>query len=186
MGQWANGMFSDESRFSLQTDSRRVTIWRERETRFESRNVMEKHYFPSAGVMVWAGIMLDGRTDLHIFETGSVTGIRYKVLEPYVHLFRSAVGPDFIFMDDNAPSHRAGLVDDFIQTEKIQRMTWPATSPDLNPIEHVWDILGRQLAVLSHSPSSVPELKRALHDAWNCLSSQLIHHLIGSMGNRHA
>ena len=95
--------------------------------------------------------MLDGRTDLHIFETGSVNSKRYRdeVLEPHVRLFRGAVGPDFIFMDDNAPCHRAVLVDDFLETENIQRMTWPPNSPDLNPIEHVWDMLGRQLAALA-------------------------------------
>ena len=120
------------------------------------------------------------------WETGSVTGKRYRdvVLEPYVRLFRGAVGPDFIFMDDNAPSHHSCLVDDFLETENIQCMTCTANSPDLNPIEHVWDMLGKQLAALSYSPSSVPEQKRALHDAWNCLSTQLIHHLILSMGKR--
>ncbi|KFM74528.1 Transposable element Tc3 transposase, partial [Stegodyphus mimosarum] len=87
--------------------------------------------------MVWAGMMMDGRTDLHFFGTGSVTGQRYRdeVLEPYVRLFQGAVGPDFIFMDDNAPCHRAVLVEDFLETENIQRMSWPANSPDLNPIE---------------------------------------------------
>ncbi|KFM69674.1 Transposable element Tcb2 transposase, partial [Stegodyphus mimosarum] len=105
--------------------------------------------------------MVDGRTDLHFFDTGSVTGQRYRdeVLEP---LFRGAVGPDFIFMDDNAPCHRSVLVDDFLETENIQRMSWPANSPDLNPIELVWDMLGRQIVALSHPPSSVTELKRTL------------------------
>lgn len=184
--QWGNVMFSDESRFSLQTDSRRTTIWRERGTRFHPGNITERHHFPSGGVMVWAGIMLDGRTDLHIFEAGSVTGQRYidEVLEPSVRLFRGAVGPGFIFMDDNAPPHRATLVDDFLESEDIQRMQWPSNSPDLNPIEHVWDMLGRRLAALQHPPSSVPELKTALRAAWNSLSTQLINTLIESMGNR--
>ncbi|GFV46884.1 transposable element Tcb2 transposase [Trichonephila clavipes] len=99
-----------------------------------------------------AGNMMDGRTDLHFFDTGSVTAQRYKdkVLEPYVYLFRGAVGPDFIFMDDNAPSHRTMLIDDFLETENIQRMSWPANSPDLNTIQHVWDMLGGQIAALSH------------------------------------
>ncbi|GFX22094.1 transposable element Tcb2 transposase [Trichonephila clavipes] len=161
VGEWANVMFSDESRFSLSSDSRRVKIWRERGARFEPRNITERHHFPSRGVMVWAGIMMDGRTDLHFFNTEPVTAQRYRdeVLEPYVHLFRGAVGPDFIFMDDNAPYHRAVLIDDFLETENIQRMSWLANSPDLNPIEHVWDMLGRQIAALSHPSSSVTELK---------------------------
>ncbi|GFW78692.1 transposable element Tc3 transposase [Trichonephila clavipes] len=176
-------MFSDESRFSQSRDSRRVTIWRECGIRFEPRNIAERHHFPSRGVMVWAGIMMDGRIDLHFFDTGSMTARTYRdeALEPYVRLFRGAVGSDFIFMDDNVPCHRAVLIDDFLETENIQRMSWPANSPDSNPIEHVWDMLGRQIVVLSHPPSSVGELKRALQEAWNRLSPQLIHHLITSM-----
>ncbi|GFW13706.1 transposable element Tcb2 transposase [Trichonephila clavipes] len=176
-------MFSDESRFRLSSDSRRLTIWRERGTRFEPRNITKRHHFPSRGVMVWAGIMMDGRTDLHFFETGSVTAQRYRdeVLELYGRLFRGAVGPDFIFMDDNVPCHRAVLNDDFLETENIQRMSWPANSSDLKPIEHGWDMLRRQIAALSPPPSSVTELKRALREAWKSLSPLLIHHLIASM-----
>ncbi|GFX80260.1 transposable element Tc3 transposase [Trichonephila clavipes] len=136
--------------------------------------------------MVWAGIMMDGLKDLHFFDMGYVTAQRYinEVLEPYVRLFRGAVGLDFIFLDDNLSCHRAMLIDDFLETENIQRMTWPANSPDLNPIEHVWDMLGRQIAALTHPPSFVTELKRSLQEAWNRLSPQLIHHLIASIVNR--
>ncbi|GFX01874.1 transposable element Tc3 transposase [Trichonephila clavipes] len=129
----------------------------------------------------------DGRANRPLFfDTGSVTAQRYRdeVLDLYVHLFRGAVGPDFIFMDDNAPCHRAVLIDNFLETENIQRMSWPANSPDLNSVEQVWDMLGKQIAALSHPSSSATELKRALQEAWNRLSPQLIHHLIASVVNR--
>ncbi|GFX50956.1 transposable element Tc3 transposase [Trichonephila clavipes] len=127
--------------------------------------------------MVRASIMMGGRTDLHFFDTGSLTLQRYRdeVLEPYARLFRGAVGPDFIFMNDNAPCHHAVLIDDFLEKENIQHMSWLANSLDLNPIEHEWDILRRQIAALSHPPSSVRELRRALQEAWKRLSPQLIH-----------
>ncbi|GFT88801.1 transposable element Tcb2 transposase [Trichonephila clavipes] len=60
VGEWANVMFSDESRFSLSSDSRRVKIRRERGARFEPRNIAERHHFPSSGVMV-IGRHHDGR-----------------------------------------------------------------------------------------------------------------------------
>ncbi|GBN55797.1 hypothetical protein AVEN_177556-1, partial [Araneus ventricosus] len=53
---------------------------------------------------------------------------------------------DAIFMEDNACPHRARLVRSYLGSENIPQMAWPARSPDLTPIEHVWDILGRLIA----------------------------------------
>ncbi|GFU57523.1 DDE_3 domain-containing protein [Trichonephila clavipes] len=107
MGHWATILFTDESRFSLNTDSRRSFILGGPGTHYLPSNVREIDNYGGGGLMVWAGIMLDGRTPLHIFERGSVTGVRYRdeVLESYVCLFRDACGPEFILMDDNARSH---------------------------------------------------------------------------------
>ncbi|KFM76888.1 Transposable element Tc3 transposase, partial [Stegodyphus mimosarum] len=82
--------------------------------------------------------MLGSRTDLHIFDAGSVNGTRYcnEILLPYVRLFRGAMGPQFLFMDDNAPCHRTVAAEQLLESEDIERMDWPARSPDLNAIEH--------------------------------------------------
>jgi transposase len=50
--------------------------------------------------------------------------------------------PHPMFMDDNARSHRARIVQHFLQQEAVQTIPWPAMSPDMNPIEHVWDFIG--------------------------------------------
>ncbi|GFV60143.1 transposable element Tcb1 transposase [Trichonephila clavipes] len=68
---------------------------------------------------------------------------RDVILEQHERLFRSAMGAEFLFMDDNSRPHRANIVDEFLQSEDIIRLNWPANSPDLNPIGHVWDMLGR-------------------------------------------
>ncbi|GFW66318.1 transposable element Tcb2 transposase [Trichonephila clavipes] len=100
--------------------------------------------------------MLNGRTELHIFDRGSVIGDRYceEVLLPHVRLFRGAIGPDFIFMDDNAWPHRTLAVEELLESEDITRMDWPEYSPDLNPIEHVWGALGRRIAARLHHPEN--------------------------------
>ncbi|GFT07557.1 transposable element Tcb2 transposase [Trichonephila clavipes] len=77
MDQWAIVLFTNESRFSLNTNSRRTFIWREPGTHYLS-NVHEIDNYGGRGSMVWAGIMLDGRTPLHVFERGSVTSVRYR------------------------------------------------------------------------------------------------------------
>ncbi|GFT48884.1 transposable element Tcb1 transposase [Trichonephila clavipes] len=92
----------DESRFSLSSDSHRILIWRERGSRKHPSNIIERDRYGGHGVLVWGGIMLGSRTDLHILNAGSVNGTRYcnEILLPYVRLFRGAMGLQFIFMDD--------------------------------------------------------------------------------------
>ncbi|GFW49853.1 transposable element Tc1 transposase [Trichonephila clavipes] len=75
--------------------NRRVHVGREPGTRYLPSNVREIDNYGGEGLIVWAGTMLDGRTLLHVFERGSVIGVRNRdeVLEPYVSLFRRACGP---------------------------------------------------------------------------------------------
>ncbi|GFU56898.1 transposable element Tcb2 transposase [Trichonephila clavipes] len=176
----------DESRFSLSSDSHRILIWRERGSRNHPSNIIERDRYGGRGVLVWGGIMLGSRTDLHIFDAGSVNGTRYcnEILLPHVRLFRGAMGLQFLFMDDNAPCHRTVAAEQLLESEDIERMDWPARSPDLNPIEHVWDFLGRRLAARTLPPVTIRELRLALQDEWAAMLQQLIDTLILSMGRR--
>ncbi|GFW67218.1 transposable element Tcb2 transposase [Trichonephila clavipes] len=175
-----------ESRFSLSSDSHRILIWRERGSRNHQSNIIERDRYRCRGVLVWGGIMLGSRTDLHIFDAGSVNRTRYcsEILLPYVRLFRGAMGLQFLFMDDNAPCHRTLAAEQLLESEDIERMDWPARSRDLNPIEHVWDFLGRRLAARTLPPVTIREIRLALQDEWAAMPQQLIDTLILSMGRR--
>ncbi|GFS77732.1 transposable element Tcb2 transposase [Trichonephila clavipes] len=87
--EWGRVLFTDESRFSLSSDSHGILIWRERGSRNHPSNIIERDRYGGRGVLVWGGIMLGSRTDLHIFDAGSVNGTRYsnEILLPYVRLF---------------------------------------------------------------------------------------------------
>ncbi|GFW32891.1 transposable element Tc3 transposase [Trichonephila clavipes] len=175
-------MFSDESRFSLQSDSRRTLIWRAPGTRYHQENTIQRHRYGGAGWLVWGGIILGSRTDLHV-QSVTMTGHIYRdvIVEQHVRLFRGAKGAEFLFMDDNARPHRANIVDECLQSEDITRMDWPAYSPDLNPIEHVWDILGRRIAARQPPPTFPPDLRRALLNEWCNIPEDQIDNLILSM-----
>ncbi|GFX54441.1 transposable element Tc3 transposase [Trichonephila clavipes] len=130
--------------------------------------------------MLWAVIMINGRTRLHVVANGTMTGQRYidEVLLPHVCLFRGAVGDKFVFMDDNATCHRTLAVQDCLDSEGIQRLVWPARSLDLNPIENVWDALGRQVAGRNYPPTNKNTLIRALTEEWDKLPQQLLDNVV--------
>ncbi|GFX93057.1 transposable element Tcb2 transposase [Trichonephila clavipes] len=183
---WACVLFSDESRFNLSSDCRRQLIWRESGTAYRPENMQEKDRYPTCSIMVWAGIMINGRTRLHVVANGTMTGQRYidEVLLPHVRLFRAAVGDKFVFMDDNATCHRTLAVQDCLDSEGIQRLVWPARSPDLNPIENVWDALGRQVAGRNYPPTNKNTLICALTEEWDKLPQQLLDNVVQSMVRR--
>ncbi|GFW76229.1 transposable element Tc1 transposase [Trichonephila clavipes] len=148
--EWGRVLFTDQSRFSLSSDSHRILIWRERGSRNHPSNIIERDRYGGRSVLIWGSIVLGSRTDLHIFDAGSFNGTRYcnEILLPYVRLFRGTMGLQLLFMEDNAPCHRTVAAEQLLESEDIERMDWPARSPDLNPIQHVWDFLGRRLAVV--------------------------------------
>ncbi|GFV58941.1 transposable element Tcb2 transposase [Trichonephila clavipes] len=158
--EWGRVLFTDESRFSLSSDSHRILIWRERESRNHPSNIIERDRYGGRSVLVWGGIMLGSRTDLHIFDAGSVNGTRYcnEILLPYVRLFRGAMGLQFLFMDDNAPCHRTVAAEQLLESRHLAARTLP--------------------------PVTIRELRLALQDEWAALPQQLIGTLILSMGRR--
>ncbi|GFV53843.1 nibrin [Trichonephila clavipes] len=83
-------MFSDESRFNLQSDSHRTLIWKAPCTRYQQENTIERHRYGGARWLVWGGIILGSRTDLHV-QSVTMTGHIYRdvSLEQHVRLFRA-------------------------------------------------------------------------------------------------
>ncbi|GFY18366.1 transposable element Tcb2 transposase [Trichonephila clavipes] len=61
-------------------------------------------------------------------------------------------------------------------------MEWPASSPDMNTIEHVWDALGRR--VPGQPPQTLQELERALLEEWDRIPQLMINSLMDSMPQR--
>ncbi|GFX00068.1 transposable element Tcb2 transposase [Trichonephila clavipes] len=165
--------------------SARLQWCRESGTAYRPENIQEKDRYPTCSIMVWAGIMINGRTCLHVVANGTMKGQRSidEVLLPNVRLFRDKFDK-FVFMDDNATCHRTLAVQDCLDSEGIQRLVWPARSPDLNPIENVWDALGRQVAGRNYPPTNKNTLIRALTEEWDKLPQQLLDNVVQSMVRR--
>ncbi|GFW25176.1 transposable element Tcb2 transposase [Trichonephila clavipes] len=178
--------FFDESSFSVHPDNRRIFIWRDRGSRNNPAFVHESVRFGGGGMLVYGGISIDGRTYLYIIRDGPLTARRFRdeILRPIVVPYAAAIVDVFILMDDNCRPHRANLVEDFLFEEGIVRMEWPACSPNMNPIEHVWDALGRRVAGRQPPPKLSKELERALLEEWVRIAQLVIDSLIVTMPQR--
>ncbi|GFU65783.1 transposable element Tcb2 transposase [Trichonephila clavipes] len=149
---WQKVVLSDESWFVLGTDDNSVRVWRRPD--YDSRSTL-------------------------IAMHGTLTGQRYvcDILRPHVEPFLNGL-PEAIFQQDNARLHTVRVAQDILR--HFQTLPWLARSPDLAPVEHVWDRLKRQMP----SCHSVHDLELAVQDLWAHLPQDNIRLLINSMPDR--
>ena len=270
---WRPVLFTDESRFTLSTCDRRERVWRRRGERYAACNIIQHDRFGGGSVMVWGGISLEGRTDLHVIANGTLTAVRYRdeilraIVRPYAGAAPGsslggavgpgflpvqrapgsswcralgsswcsgprvppgacpgsswcsgprvppgaaggfllvqwalgsswcmgsswcsgpwvppgAVGPGFLLVQDNARPHVARVCRQFLDDEGIDAIDWPSRSPDLNPIEHLWDVMYRCIRRRQVPPQTVQELTDALIQVWEEIPQDTIRRLIRSM-----
>jgi hypothetical protein len=89
-----------------------------------------------------------------------------------------------VYMDDNARLHRSIAVTAYFQSEAVTSVPWPAMSTDLNPTEHIWDMLGRHKQALASPVQNIRQLEEALGREWQQLSQKDIRSLTGGMRRR--
>lgn len=185
LNMWRNVMFSDESRFCLRQLDHRVKVWRRRGERYADCCTDRVTSFGGGSVMVWGGISLTGKTRLVIIG-GNLNAERYRdeILQPVAIPYLHSLGPNSILQDDNARPHRAGFLRDYLQNLGVERMEWPASSPDLNPIEHLWDQLGRAVRARVTNTTTLADLRQMLDEEWDAIPQQCVTRLVTSMRRR--
>ena len=158
-----------------------MPIYRRRRERFADGCVKETDRFGGAIVMVLGGISHVGKTNLK-----NLNGIRYRdeTLAPIVLPFIRTHHFNHVFQQDNARCHISRVAMNFLNDNHIHTLPWPALSPDLNPIEHLWHELGRRVRRRVNPPESIDQLQRVLTDEWNNIPQASVMHLIGFMRRR--
>ena len=181
--QWGRMLFTDESRFKLRRADGLVRMYRRRGERFQDCCVVERDMFGGGSIMVWAGISMHTKTGM-VRLAGNLNAARYRdeIIRPVLLPHIQANGP-MVFMQDNARPHTARDTIRLLQANNIRMLDWPACSPDLNPIEHVWDEIDRRVRRMP-AQQDLAQLERDILQVWRNLPQHFLQNYINSMRSR--
>ena len=134
--------------------------------KYATRNIQPTIPYGGGSVMVWRCISHDCKLDLVTIQ-GNLTSDQYirDVLQPVVvpHFDNHQLATRPVYMDDNVKPHCSRAVTAYLQSEAVTSVPWPAANPELNPIEHIWDMLGRRIQAQEPPVQNIRQLEAALY-----------------------
>ena len=184
---WEHVIWSDETTIDRFGDHGKKWVWRRPGESLRDREVERKVKHGGGSIMVW-GCMTNQGVGFACWIQGQMDSDLYTtILEDellgtieYYKLKRCKL----IFQQDNARIYTTKKVKEWFQKNKITVLDWPPQSPDLNPIEHLWDHLKRQLAKYPKEAKGVHELWERIQVEWNNIPKDVCSNLIKSMRKR--
>lgn len=181
---WNNIIFSDESKFEIFGKRKPAKIWRTKNSEFAEQNLVSTVKHGGGSVMVWGCMAAGGVGNLVFIETTmnkmEYLNILKENLKPSVEKLRLDRG--WIFQQDNDPKHTSKIVKEWLLYHTPKQLDHPPQSPDLNPIEHLWEHLDREIR--KKEIRSKDSLKSAILEEWQKISREVTENLVNSMPRR--
>jgi hypothetical protein len=184
---WSCVIFSDETKVNRLGSDGRVWVWKKAGAPLTKQHVNLTVKFGGGSLMIWGCMTAQGVGYMCKIE-GMMNGELYRdILDD--HLFKTINWydldkDDFIFQQDNDPKHKSKIVSAWFKDHHVELLDWPAQSPDLNPIEHLWSHLKRRLNAYPTQPKSIKELWERAEEEWEKIPKEVCLDLINSMPRR--
>lgn len=188
--EWRYVIFSDESRFSLDGADGGDRVWRRVHEKYHKDCVAPRRKFGGGKVMFWGCftywgvgplVRVDGTMNASDYLNLLATHFMPWEMELQAQHYGDAM---LFFQQDNASVHTAKKVKAWMNDQDFHLMEWPAHSPDLNPIENLWEILDNKIRQRNTFPKDSDELAALAMDEWKKIPIETIHNLIESMPRR--
>jgi hypothetical protein len=181
--EWKQVVWSDESRFALFQPDGQARVWRSPGEAYNQNCIQSTVKFGGGSVMFWGCIGWHGVGPLVVVEGNMDSNEYVNILAnhfiPWVDNY-----PGSIFQQDGASCHTSTYSTWWMRTHSIPILDWVAQSPDLNPIENLWNHLDYQVRKRKPLPKSKQELIEVIQEEWRKITIETCHRLILSMPNR--
>lgn len=181
---WENWIFTDESKYNISGSDGRRRVWREKNRALDPKNMTGTVKHGGGSVMVWGCMSANGVGNLHF-----INGIMNQYI--YIDLLKNnllqsaekmGLSGNFVFQQDNDPKHSSVNAKLWILYNTPKYEKTPPQSPDLNPIEHLWEELDRRIR--ARSISNITDLRKALAEEWVNITPNVTKNLVDSMPKR--
>ncbi len=175
---WNYILWSDETKITVFRTDGFKTVWRRKGEEYKEKCMVPTVKHGGGSVLMWGCMSAAGVGELHFIDGIMNSQILKEKMLPSLR----ALGRRALFQHDNDPKHTSKATVGFLKKNKVKVIQWPSMSPDLNPIEHLWGILKRQ--VEHHSPSSIQSLKEVILEEWKKIDLAKCRQLVHSMPRR--
>lgn len=184
---WKRVIWSDETKINRFQSDGKEYYWHRPHEKLQKHQVKQTVKHGGGSLMVWGCF--------NWWNTGplvKIDGVMKK--EDYLNILQTNL-PEFIdgtacpvedvyFQQDGDPKHTSKIVQNWLSTQNFAVLKWPAQSPDLNPIENLWALLKKRLAVYERAPTNMAELWLRIQEEWSNIPEETLHKLVESMPKR--
>jgi transposase len=184
---WRRVVWTDETKVNRFNSDGRTWAWIRDSEELQPRQVKQTVKHGGGNIMIWGCIMAQGTGYICQIEGTMNKDVYQSILNTHLENSFSWYNINkkkIIFQQDNDPKHTAKSIQQWLEDQPFSVLSWPAQSPDLNPIEHIWALLKRRLSEYEAAPSGLVELWERVQDVWNKISQQDCLKVIDSMPDR--
>jgi transposase len=184
---WSKVVWSDESKFKVFGSDGKEYYWKRPNEPLQKHHIKPVVKHGGGSVFVWGCFTFLGVGYLTRIDGGLDSELYCQILQDeFLETleYYDLSSDEIIFMHDNDPKHTAKVTQKWLQDNNIEVLSWPPQSPDLNPIEHIWNDVDRRIRKLNIEMRGKAKLWEVIEKVWNETSIETCTNLISSMPAR--